>query len=55
MGRVARLIGVLALAVCLPAGARAQGVSASITGTAKDISGAVLPGVTVEVASPVLI
>src|SRR6476646_10905062 len=55
MGRVARLIGVLALAVCLPAGARAQGVSASITDTAKDISGAVLPGVTVEVASPVLI
>ena len=36
----------------LPAGARAQG---SIAGTVKDTSGAVLPGVTVEVASPALI
>ena len=55
MSRVARLIGVLTLAFCLPASARAQGVSASITGTVKDVSGAVLPGVTVEVASPALI
>src|SRR4051795_6925303 len=55
MSRVARLIGVLTLAICLPASARAQGVSASITGVVKDTSGAVLPGVTVEVASPVLI
>ena len=36
----------------LPASAAAQ---AAITGVVKDTSGAVLPGVTVEVASPVLI
>ena len=36
----------------LPLAARAQG---SITGAVKDPSGAVLPGVTVEVASPALI
>jgi protocatechuate 3,4-dioxygenase beta subunit len=35
-----------------PAAARAQ---ATIAGVVKDASGAVLPGVTVEVASPVLI
>ena len=40
------------LAVLLPAAAFAQ---SSITGTVKDTSGAVLPGVTVEAASPVLI
>src|SRR5215471_14651992 len=38
--------------VLAPAAAFAQ---ASITGVVKDVSGAVLPGVTVEVASPVLI
>src|SRR5215470_1542978 len=45
---------VLALAafVLTPAAALAQ---ASITGVVRDASGAVLPGVTVEVASPVLI
>ncbi len=37
----------------VPAAARAQ--NASIAGVVKDTSGAVLPGVTVEVASPVLI
>ena len=37
---------------CCPSVAFAQ---ASITGTVKDTSGAVLPGVTVEAASPVLI
>jgi hypothetical protein len=50
-----RRLALLAL-LCLlivPATARAQ--SASIAGVAKDASGAVLPGVTVEVASPVLI
>src|SRR5689334_2926972 len=40
------------LAVLLPAAAFAQ---SSITGTVKDASGAILPGVTVEAASPVLI
>jgi hypothetical protein len=50
-----RRLALLAL-LCLlivPAAARAQ--SASIAGVVKDASGAVLPGVTVEVASPVLI
>ena len=40
----------------LPAVSRAQGTSTgSIAGTAKDSSGAVLPGVTVEASSPALI
>src|SRR4051794_40615990 len=44
---------VLALTLLLaPAAARAQ---SSFTGVVKDTSGAVLPGVTVEAASPVLI
>jgi hypothetical protein len=43
----------LTCSLLVPAAARAQ--SASIAGVAKDASGAVLPGVTVEVASPVLI
>ena len=47
-----RSIGVLALAVFLPAVAYAQ---ASIAGVARDTSGAVLPGVTVEASSPALI
>jgi len=47
--RLVRLCGALALIVLLPALARAQ---SSITGTVKDASGAVLPGVTVEAASP---
>ena len=50
---------VLSFAVALalvPAAARAQGLgAASIAGVVKDASGAVLPGVTVEAASPVLI
>ena len=43
---------VVASLVLLPAMARAQSV---FTGTVKDTSGAVMPGVTVEAASPVLI
>jgi hypothetical protein len=43
---------VLASFVLVPAVARAQSV---FTGTVKDTSGAVMPGVTVEAASPVLI
>ena len=42
----------LVVLVLVPAAAFAQ---ASITGVVKDASGAVLPGVTVEAASPVLI
>src|SRR3954451_21536434 len=46
----------LAAHAVVPAGVHAQGaVQASITGLARDASGAVLPGVTVEVSSPVLI
>src|SRR3954470_1934347 len=51
----ARRVQIFAALVCvlaLPAVARAQ---SAIGGTVKDTSGAVLPGVTVEVSSPVLI
>ncbi|MEP7306352.1 MAG: TonB-dependent receptor [Acidobacteriota bacterium] len=47
-----RLLFGLACVMLLPASAYAQ---ASITGVVKDASGGVLPGVTVEAASPVLI
>jgi hypothetical protein len=47
-----RIAAVLAMLVLIPAFAFAQ---ASITGTVRDASGAVLPGVTVEAASPALI
>ena len=50
--RVLRVGHVLAWLVLLPTLAFAQ---ASISGTVKDTSGAVLPGVTVEASSPVLI
>ncbi|MEQ1757016.1 MAG: carboxypeptidase regulatory-like domain-containing protein [Vicinamibacterales bacterium] len=52
MARFVRTLGILGFVVLLPVAALAQ---ATITGTVKDTSGAVLPGVTVEVASPVLI
>src|SRR5262245_27451316 len=52
MRRLAGIVHVVALAVLLPSIAYAQ---ASITGTVKDSSGAVLPGVTVEASSPALI
>src|SRR2546430_9713689 len=52
MRGLARLAVVFAWTVVAPAAAFAQ---ATITGTVKDTSGAVLPGVTVEAASPVLI
>src|SRR5687767_12280113 len=47
-----RAVLVLAVLVLMPLSARAQ---SSISGTVKDTSGAVLPGVTVEAASDVLI
>src|SRR6516164_10190806 len=51
----ARLATVLAMIVALlPASARAQATS-SIAGVVRDATGAVLPGVTVEAASPALI
>ena len=49
-----RAIGALALLTLLPTGVYAQ-AQGSIVGTAKDASGAVLPGVTVEASSPALI
>src|SRR5262249_8318973 len=52
MRRSVRAFVVLAFAVLVPAVAHAQ---ASITGLVKDSSGAVLPGVTVEASSDVLI
>ena len=50
MSRFAKAVLVAAIVV-LPTLAHAQ----SLTGTVRDASGAVLPGVTVEAASPVLI
>ncbi len=49
---VSRATGALFVLLLLPAAAYAQ---AAITGVARDASGGVLPGVTVEAASPVLI
>src|SRR6185436_7635284 len=47
------MLFIVALGIlCIPTAARAQ---SAFTGVVKDTSGAVLPGVTVEVASPVLI
>src|SRR3954466_7624427 len=47
-----RILLVLSMVLALPLSAFAQ---ASIAGVVKDASGAILPGVTVEAASPVLI
>ena len=52
MGTMIRTVAVLAAVLPYPVAVFAQ---ASITGVVKDASGAVLPGVTVEAASPVLI
>lgn len=52
MLRFSRLAAAMAFAVLMPAAAFAQ---ASISGVVRDASGAVLPGVTVEASSPVLI
>ena len=52
MHRFTNVAAALACVLCLPALASAQ---ASITGSVKDTSGAVLPGVTVEASSPALI
>jgi hypothetical protein len=50
LGRI--LVGVLLSVIVVPAAAHAQG---ALTGIVRDSSGAVMPGVTVEAASPVLI
>src|SRR5713226_6043441 len=53
-GRAGIVMGLFLLALLMPRAARAQGTS-GIAGVVKDTSGGVLPGVTVEAASPVLI
>src|SRR5881392_1157598 len=52
MYAVVKRLAIAAAIVLLPSLALAQG---TLTGTVKDASGAVLPGVTVEAASPALI
>jgi len=54
MPRCVKAIVVLVSLLVIPRGAYAQATS-SIVGVAKDASGAVLPGVTVEASSPALI
>lgn len=54
MQRVVGIVAVFVTAALLPVAAHAQ-ASASITGTVKDASGGVLPGVTVEASSDALI
>ena len=51
MRRVAKAVLVAAVVVMIPSLARAQ----SLAGTVRDASGAVLPGVSFEAASPALI
>src|SRR5438309_1783037 len=53
-GRISTWVGVLCLSL-LPSLALAQGTSSNIAGVVKDTSGGVIPGVTVEAASPALI
>ena len=53
-GHIVGLVIALAF-VCAPIATWAQGVNSSITGVARDTSGGVFPGVTVEAASPALI
>jgi hypothetical protein len=52
MRAVAKYVALLGLVLLVPASAFAQ---ASLTGVVRDSSGAVMPGVTVEASSPVLI
>ena len=52
--RIAAL-AVAAGLICVPTRALAQGAGSTITGVVRDTSGGVLPGVTVEAASPALI
>src|SRR4029453_10981583 len=50
-----RLVVVSGALVFLPAAASAQAETGTIAGVVRDSSGAVMPGVTVEAASPALI
>ena len=53
--RIVRCVVVVGCLLLLPAAAWAQVASATIAGVVRDTSGAVMPGVTVEAASPALI
>jgi Carboxypeptidase regulatory-like domain len=53
--RIARLVVVVGCLLLLPALAWAQSQTGNIVGVVKDATGAVMPGVTVEAASPALI
>ena len=57
MRGLSKLLAIASAVVLLPSLAVAQGALArgSLTGTVRDAQGAVLPGVTVEASSPVLI
>ena len=56
MGRFVCMVAALLVVLLLPATASAQAnIAASIAGTVRDTSGAVLPGVTVEASSAALI
>src|SRR3982074_2656811 len=50
-----RFVVVSGCLVCLPATAWAQAETGNIAGVVRDTTGAVMPGVTVEAASPALI
>ena len=54
-GRILRRLALAAMLAVSPLVANAQTTTGSIAGVAKDASGGVLPGVTVEAASPALI
>ena len=53
--RAAKLCFALVVVLSVPSGIFAQGQTGSIAGMVKDATGAVIPGVTVEAASPALI
>src|SRR5712691_6959845 len=55
MRRFAKWMTLLGMLVMIPTAAGAQQAQATLSGVVKDPSGAVLPGVTVEASSPVLI
>ncbi len=55
MRRFAKLFAAFTAALLVPAFVYAQAAQGQLTGVVKDTSGAVLPGVTVEASSPVLI
>src|SRR5262245_64447410 len=54
-GALGNVLGVRVALTCLAAPLSAQTVASGLAGVLKDTSGAVLPGVTVEAASPALI